>query len=108
MISQRSMGFKPFATQSGLNPFPNKRLFLRSAVQVFEKTVGKGEIARNEQFLLFPQCFLSVLRSFCNFLLQALSVLVSLNFVVWERVNTSLLYYASQLIISLYHYLYTL
>ena len=26
----------------------------------FENTVGKGEIARNEQFLLFPQCFLPV------------------------------------------------
>ena len=24
----------------------------------FENIVGKGEIARNEQFLLFPQCFL--------------------------------------------------
>ena len=24
----------------------------------FENTVGKGEIARNEQFLLFPLCFL--------------------------------------------------
>ena len=24
----------------------------------FGNTVGKGEIARNEQFLLFPQCFL--------------------------------------------------
>ena len=24
----------------------------------FETTVGKGEIAHNEQFLLFPQCFL--------------------------------------------------
>ena len=24
----------------------------------FEKTEGKGEIAHNEQFLLFPQCFL--------------------------------------------------
>ena len=23
----------------------------------FENTVGKGEIARYEQFLLFPQCF---------------------------------------------------
>ena len=23
-----------------------------------ENTVGKGEIAHNEQFLLFPQCFL--------------------------------------------------
>ena len=26
----------------------------------FENTVGKGEIDRNEQFLLFPQCFLPV------------------------------------------------
>ena len=25
-----------------------------------ENTVGKGEIARNEQFLLFPQCFQKV------------------------------------------------
>ena len=25
-----------------------------------ENTVGKGEIARNEQFLLFPQCFLKI------------------------------------------------
>ena len=24
----------------------------------FENIVGKGEIAHNEQFLLFPQCFL--------------------------------------------------
>ena len=24
----------------------------------FENILGKGEIARNEQFLLFPQCFL--------------------------------------------------
>ena len=24
----------------------------------FENSVGEGEIARNEQFLLFPQCFL--------------------------------------------------
>ena len=25
-----------------------------------ENIVGKGEIARNEQFLLYPQCFLPV------------------------------------------------
>ena len=30
----------------------------------FENTVGKGEIARNDQFLLFPQCFLPVLKNF--------------------------------------------
>ena len=33
----------------------------------FENTVGKGEIARNEQFLLFPQCFLFFLRTFRHF-----------------------------------------
>ena len=32
-----------------------------------ENTMGKGEIARNEQFLLFPQCFLLVWRTFCHF-----------------------------------------
>ena len=25
----------------------------------FEDTAGKGEIARNKQFILFPQCFLT-------------------------------------------------
>ena len=46
----------------------------------FENTVGKGEIARNEQFLLFPQCFLPIWRTFCYFLqtlnchLQTLSI----------------------------------
>ena len=33
----------------------------------FENTVGKGEIARNEQFLLFPQCFLPVWITFFPF-----------------------------------------
>ena len=33
----------------------------------FENTVGKGEIARNEQFLIFPQCFLATWRIFCHF-----------------------------------------
>ena len=28
-----------------------------------ENTVGKGEIARNEQFLLFQQCFQNTYRS---------------------------------------------
>ena len=68
-----------------------------SAEQVFENTVGKGEIARNEQFLLFPQCFLSIWRTFCHFhqiwncRLQTLSVWNSLKFVVWERVKSPLL-----------------
>ena len=51
----------------------------------FENTVGKGEIARNKQFLLFPLCFLPVLITFYhfhqiwNFHLQTLSIWKSLN-----------------------------
>ena len=33
----------------------------------FKNTVEKGEIARNEQFLLFPQCFLPFRRTFFHF-----------------------------------------
>ena len=33
----------------------------------FENSVEKVEIARNEQFLLFPQCFLCVWRNFFHF-----------------------------------------
>ena len=60
----------------------------------FENSVGKGEIACKEQFLLFPQCFLPVWRAFCHFQqirnchLQTLSVWKSLKFVVWERLKT--------------------
>ena len=57
----------------------------------FENIVGKGEIARNEQFLLFPWYFLPVSKTFCHFhqiwhcCLQTLSVWKSLKFVVLER-----------------------
>ena len=50
----------------------------------------KGEIAPNEQFLLFPQCFQPVWRTFCHFhqiqnsRLQTLLVWKSLEFVVWK------------------------
>ena len=56
-------------------------------------TVGKGEIALNEQFLLFLQCFLPIRRTFCHFhkilncCLQTLSVWKSLKFLIWERVH---------------------
>ena len=33
----------------------------------FENTAGKGEIARNEQFLLFPLCFLAYMVNFPPF-----------------------------------------
>ena len=41
--------------------------FDASGKQAFENSVGKGEIARNEQFLLFPQCFLPIWIAFCHF-----------------------------------------
>ena len=33
----------------------------------FENTLGKGEIARNDQFLLFQQCFLPIWITFYHF-----------------------------------------
>ena len=42
-------------------------LFTCLQYKSFENTVGKGEIARNEQFLLFPQCFLPICRTFYHF-----------------------------------------
>ena len=45
-----------------LNPLPNKALFCTCLLyKSLENTEGKGEIARDEQFLLFPQCFLPFL-----------------------------------------------
>ena len=49
-------------------PIPTpRRLLTPLGNKPFENTVGKGEIARNEQFLLFPQCFLPVWITFCHF-----------------------------------------
>ena len=49
------------------NPSQKALVFTCLQYNSFENTVGKGEIARNEQFLLFPQCFLPVWRTFCHF-----------------------------------------
>ena len=50
------------------NPFPNKPWFLRVwSTKSVENTVGKGEIARNEQFLLFLQFFLHFWKTFSHF-----------------------------------------
>ena len=74
-------------------PFPNKPWFLCLQLKSFENTVGKGEIARNEQFLLVPQWYLLVWRPFCSFHqiwnchLQTLWVWKSPKFVVWKRVK---------------------
>ena len=84
----------PFASILLTYPFPKQALvFTCLQSKSFENTVGKGEIARYEQFLLFPQCFQSVWRTFChcrkvqNCRLQTLSIWKSLKFVVWERVK---------------------
>ena len=50
-------------------PFPS-HCFWMSDVQVikcFENTLEKEKIAREEQFLLFPQCFLPARRTFHHF-----------------------------------------
>ena len=76
-----------------VNPFPNKPWCLRVCGISLENTVGKGEIAHDEQFLLFLQCLLPFWRTFCHFHqiqnchLQTLWVRKSLNFVVWEWIN---------------------
>ena len=67
--------------------------FYVSAVQGFWKHCGKGGIAHNEQFFLFPQCFLPIWRTLCHFhgtwncRLQTLPVWKSLKFLVGERVK---------------------
>ena len=49
-------------------PFPKQALvFTYLQYKSFENTEGKGEIAHNEQFLLFPQCFLPTRITFCHF-----------------------------------------
>ena len=47
-----------------------------------ENIVGKGEIARNEQFLLFPQCFQ-----------KACFLGASKGVIVWEWVNAHTQYH---------------
>ena len=50
-----------------VNPFPNNPRFLLQC-KSFKNTVGKGEIACNEQFLLFPECFPTLFENFLPFL----------------------------------------
>ena len=50
---------------ASLSPFPNKPWFLRVCCTSLLKTLWeKGEIARNEQFLLFPAVFSTFLDNF--------------------------------------------
>ena len=80
-----------------VQPFPKQALvFTCLQYKSFENTVGKGKTARNEQFLLFPQCFLPIWITYCHFHynLQLSSAnsfsLEESKFVVWERDNASM------------------
>ena len=78
-----------------LTPTYTSRILTCLQYKSFENTVGKGEIARNEQFLLCPQCFLPIWRRVFFFFfrkcrLQIPSVWNSLKFVVWEMITTPL------------------
>ena len=53
------MSDEPFAKQA--------LVFICLKYKSFENTVGKGEIAHNEQFLLVPLCFLSFCKTFIHF-----------------------------------------
>ena len=66
-ISNAEVNLSAPNEQSFLNSFPNKPWFLCVCHRSLRKTLGKGEIALNEQFFLLPQCFLPVLRTFCHF-----------------------------------------
>ena len=44
--------------KSSLSQTPWILILTHQQQTAFENIMGKGEIARNEQFLLFPQCFL--------------------------------------------------
>ena len=59
-----------------------------SAVQVFWDTVGKEEIARNEQFLFFPQCFLPFPRTVHHFFIK-IKIVVCKPFQFWSVWNLS-------------------
>ena len=67
-----------------LAQFPKHALvFTCLQYKSFENTVGKGEIARNEQFLLFPQCFSTHLESFLPFF-SNLKLLSAISFSMEE------------------------
>ena len=82
------------ALVQSVNPCPNKPWFLRVYSTGLLKTLGKGETAHNKQFLLFPQCFLSIWKAFCHFnqrrncRLQTLSIWKTLNLSFAKGLNT--------------------
>ena len=63
-MAPNTMPMNLFLTTTKLQP--NKPWFLHVCSISLLKTLEKGDIARNEQFYLFPQCFLPVKRTFCH------------------------------------------
>ena len=60
------MDFKIILQNCIPEPFPKQALAFKCLqYKSFENTVGKGEIARNEQYLLFPQYFIPIFRTLC-------------------------------------------
>ena len=54
----QTTNFKPFQTEKSFETtISNLMKMARQFCKRVENTVGKGEIACWEQFLLFPQCF---------------------------------------------------
>ena len=81
-----------FYDKISFSPFPNKNCFLHVCSTSLLKTLKKGEIAHNEQYLIFPQCFLPFQRTFCHIhQIQncRLATLSSLESVIRERLKTS-------------------
>ena len=61
-------------------------IFMCQQYKLFENTVGKGEIVCNKQFLLFPKCFLCILRNFLQF--SSNLKLLSANSLFWKGIKT--------------------
>ena len=61
-----SVNLQSIYAKAWFNPFPYNNTFWHPWEWSLLKTLGKGEIACNELFLFFPQCFLSVWITFCH------------------------------------------
>ena len=68
IISEQKLNLSTHVNNFLFKPFPKQALvFTCLQYKSFENTVGKEEITHNEQFLLFPQCFLLILENFLQF-----------------------------------------
>ena len=94
---RRKCSIKPGTFGYRVNPFTNKPLFLWCLqYKSFENIVGKGEVVLHKQFLLFPQCFATLLENYLpfssNFKLSSANSFrleeSKIWYIVWERVNS--------------------